>query len=314
MRPLRLISTLLIANPTFAWNGTGHRIVAAIAYQQLTPETRAMVDDLLRKHPDYTVLSRNAPDDPAARARAVFLTAATWPDLIKGDPRFWDDTRTDSHPTAPLPGFPDMERHTNWHYYDSPFSPDHAHTEKPPRPSALTELPRMIKELPRESDAASAYDIVWIEHIVGDLHQPLHCVSRFVKSADKGDAGGNLVFVAPRGNLHSLWDGAAGSDLTDAYIAHYAADAMAHHPSPAHADENPKHWIAEGVELARTQVYTFGNQNGTRDQPIHLPDSYLENARQVAQAQVALAGYRLAAILNTRLERRQHEQRSIPSN
>ena len=59
----------------------------------------------------------------------MFLTAAAvWPDNIKGDPRFWDDTHADASPTQLLPGFPDMKRHTNWHYFDMPYAPDGAHT------------------------------------------------------------------------------------------------------------------------------------------------------------------------------------------
>jgi S1/P1 Nuclease len=298
-------ATLFLASPAFGWNATGHRIIAAIAYQRLTPQVRAVVDDLLRKHPDYALMARDAPSDPAGRARAVFIAAAVWADVIKGDPRFWDDTRADAKPTPPVAGFPDMKRHTNWHYYDTPYAPDGAHTEKAPSPSALTELPRLLKELATEPDLAAAYDLPWIEHLAGDVHQPLHCIGRFLKSGgSKGDAGGNLVFLAPRGNLHGLWDGAAGSDPTDAYITRFATEATAEHPEPDRIDRRPKHWIAEGAELARTRVYTFGLENGTREHPIHLPDSYLETARGVAQGQVALAGYRLAAVLNDRLKRK----------
>ncbi len=294
-------ATLFFTSPAFAWNATGHRIIAAIAYDRLTPQVRARVDDLLRKHPDYSRFEQNTSEDPAQRARAVFLAASVWPDNIKGDPRFWDDTRTDAKPTELLPGFPDMKRHTNWHYYDTPYAPDGAHTQKQPPPSALTELPRLIKELGKESDAAAAYDLPWIEHIVGDVHQPLHCIGRFLKSAPHSDQGGNLVFIAPRGNLHGLWDGAAGIDSSDAYVNKYAVEAVAEHPTPASIEKNPKKWIAEGAELARTSVYTFGLENGTRERPIHLPDSYLENARRIARIQVAVAGYRLAAVLNEQL-------------
>ena len=148
-------ATLFLTSPAFAWNATGHRIIAAIAYDRLTPEVRARVDQLLRKHPDYSHLARNASEDPAKRARAVFVAAAVWPDDIKGDPRFWDDTYADAQPTQLLPGFPDMKRHTNWHYYDTPYAPDGAHTTRQPPPSALTELPRLLKELGQESDAAA---------------------------------------------------------------------------------------------------------------------------------------------------------------
>lgn len=307
-------ATLFLSSPAFGWNATGHRIVAAIAYDRLTPQVRAAVDELLRKHPDYSRLAQNTPEDPAQRARDVFIAAAVWPDNIKGDPRFWDDTHADAKPTDPLPGFPDMKRHTNWHYYDTPYSPDRTWTEKQHPPNALTELPRLLKELASEPDEAAAYDIPWIEHIVGDVHQPLHCISRFVRTAKEGDAGGNLVFIAPRGNLHGLWDGAAGSDMSDAYVNKYAAEAVAEHPAPAHIEKNPKKWIAEGAALARTSVYTFGLENGTREHPIHLPDSYLENARRVARIQVAIAGYRLAAVLNDRLSTKPRPSDSTAEN
>lgn len=297
-----LLSFSLLNSPAFAWNAAGHRIIAFIAYERLTPQTRARVDAILKLHPDYAMLAKGAPEDPAMRARDVFVAAAVWPDVIKGDPRFWDDTRADAHPTALLPGFPDMKRHTNWHYYDTPYAPDGAKTTKQPPPSALSELPRLIREIANEPDAAAAYDLAWIEHIAGDVHQPLHDVGRFLKSDPKSDQGGNLVFIAPRGNLHSLWDGAAGNDSSDAYVSKYAAEAMAATPAPRNIEKNPKKWIAQGAKLAQTSVYTFGLQNGTREHPIQLPASYVDDAHRIARVQVAVAGYRLAAVLNSRLK------------
>ena len=50
---MKFFAILLLATcPAWAWNAAGHRIVAAIAYDQLTPATRARVDDLIRRHPD----------------------------------------------------------------------------------------------------------------------------------------------------------------------------------------------------------------------------------------------------------------------
>src|SRR5580658_3508546 len=112
-------AVLYLASPAQAWNATGHRAVAAIAYARLSPIARARVDELLRHHPDYkTLLTQDAPADPAGRSRAAFLVAATWPDIIKGDPRFYDNLSQDARSTPLLPGFPDMGRHTNWHYVD----------------------------------------------------------------------------------------------------------------------------------------------------------------------------------------------------
>lgn len=302
MRAVLAIALFICAVPSFAWDATGHRLVAAIAYDRLTPQTRARVDELLSHHPDYERLARGAPDDPVARARAVFIAAATWPDTIKGDPRFWDDTRPNGRPTDPLPGFPDMKRHTNWHYYDTPYTPDGAHAPKQPAPNALSELPRLIREVSKAPAQLAAYDLVWIEHIEGDLHQPLHCVSRFLLAEPGGDAGGNAVIVGPRRNLHSLWDQSAGTEVTDAYISKYAAEAVAAHPAPGKIEKNPKKWIREGFVLAKTEVYTFGNETGSREHPLHLPAGYTENARRVAQTQIATGGYRLAAVLNDKLK------------
>jgi hypothetical protein len=294
-----LAATLYLASPAMAWNATGHRIIAAIAYARLNTQARARVDALIRSHPDYDHFTRNAPLDPAARARAAFIAASVWADDIKGDRRFWDDTRKDAVPTPLLPGFPDMKRHTNWHYYDTPYAPDHAHVEKPKPPSALTELPRMLRELSTAPEATIVYDLPWIEHIVGDLHQPLHCVSRFLKS-EPPDAGGNRVILTRPRNLHSLWDAAPGDDPSDAYVTRYAAEVTAEYPQPRDLDKHTKKWIQEGFVTAKTEVYTFGNQTGSTDHPLHLPDSYVENAHKVARARIALAGYRLAAVLNRR--------------
>jgi len=290
-------ATIFLTSPALAWTATGHRTIAAIAYERLTPQARARVDSLIQSHPDYDHFIRNAPLDPAARARAAFLAASVWADDVKGDRRFWDDTLTDAAPTPVLPGFPDMKRHTNWHYYDTPYAPDHAHVEKPKPPNALTELPRLIRELRTAPEAIVIYDLPWIEHIVGDLHQPLHCVSRFLKSEPRDD-GGNRVILALYRNLHSFWDGAAGNNPSDGYVSTYAAQATAEYPQPHNLDRHPKKWIQEGFVIAKTEVYTFGNQTGSAEHPLHLPDSYVENAHKIARARIALAGYRLAAVLN----------------
>jgi hypothetical protein len=301
---MRLFSTLLalcLAFPAAAWDGTGHRAIAAIAYERLTPKARARVDDLIRRHPDYELIfTRGAPTDEAGRARAAFITAAVWPDTIKGDRRFFDDTRKDAQPTTLLPGFPDMKRHTNWHYYDVPYAPDGAHVEKQRPPSALSELPRLIRGIGQ--DQTAVYDLPWLEHVEGDVHQPLHCIGRTLKSTGKSDAGGNLVFVEPGRNLHSLWDSACGTDQSDTYVTQYATEAVAAHPADQHLERNPKKWIQEGAKLAVAEVYTFGLENGSREHPIELTKTYVENARRVAQAQIALAGYRLAAVLNERFK------------
>jgi hypothetical protein len=306
MRPWGLlgawVATLYTGSPSLAWNATGHRIIAAIAYERLNPGTRARVDLLLKHHPDYaTLLTRDSPPDPEARARAAFLAASVWPDHIKGDRRFYDDTRKDATPTPLLPGFPDMARHTNWHYYDIPYAPDGAQTEKQPPPNALSELRRLLRET--GTSPRDAYDLPWLIHLAGDVHQPLHCTSRFLKSQPKGDAGGNGVIVAPGGNLHFFWDSAAGSDGSDAYITRFAAEVTHEYPVPRRLSKDPKKWIEEGFEIDKREVYSFGLESGSREHPIELSQAYQANAKRQARERIALAGYRLAAVLNEKLKR-----------
>ena len=288
------------ASPGAAWNATGHRIIAAIAYQRLTPGTRMRVDEMIRRHPDYAALfTRNAPADPEGRARAAFIAASVWPDEIKGDPRFWDDTRLDAQLTPLLPGFRDMARHTNWHYIDIPYTPDGAPGVQPGEPNALSALRRLLGEI---GGPDTYYDLPWLEHLAGDVHQPLHCVTRFLKSQPDGDTGGNAVLVSPGRNLHALWDDLAGDDTSDAYVTRLAAELTAENPAPRQGGEDPERWVEEGFKVAQDDVYAFGLETGSRERPIDLSQNYLHHARLVARERIALSGYRLAAILNDKLK------------
>jgi hypothetical protein len=287
-----LLLTLPVTLPLRAWNATGHRIVAAIAYDRLTPQAKARVDELLRQHPDFA----NLP------SREAFLTASVWPDAIRNDPRFYDDTAANPKPTPLLAGFPSMARHTNWHYIDLPFSPDGTPLEQPKKPNALVELRRILKE-----PALTAYDLPWLIHLTGDVHQPLHCTSRFTKQLPHGDQGGNLVFVTPGRNLHSFWDGLAGADTSEEFVNRFATGATAElvrakGPNPR-LSRDPKRWIDEAFALAQHDVYTFGPASGSRENPITLPENYEAEARQIARVQLAKSGFRLAAVLNAKLGR-----------
>jgi hypothetical protein len=163
----------------------------------------------------------------------------------------------------------------------------------------MTELPRLLGELAKVSPMQAAYDLPWIEHLVGDSHQPLHATSRYLKSEPKGDAGGNFVWVQGGGTLHSMWDDAAAPrDLTYEDVVRYAREITAEHPPQELGSLDPKEWMAEGFELDKSAVYTFGLETGSKEHPLAMPPGYEEKAKSVARQRVALAGYRLASVLN----------------
>ncbi|MEO5923880.1 MAG: S1/P1 nuclease [Bryobacteraceae bacterium] len=297
-----------------AWNETGHRLIAAIAYDALTPQARARVDALLRQHPDYeSILTKNAPTDEAGKARAAFLTASSWPDMIRSDPRFYDESRAGVQPTAQLPGFPSMASHPLWHYVDFNFSEDGTLIPPLEIPNALGELPHLIEAVGAPTgtnEMLAAYSLPWLMHLTGDVHNPLHTVSRYSMSLPKGDRGGNDVWVrrsaegSPVLNLHSFWDGLAGSDPSPAYVDARAAE-LAKEYTSRHAglvaETHPETWVVEGFYNARTVAYTMGRANGTRESPVGLSEEYESISRFLAHERIAAAGVRLAAVLNAKL-------------
>jgi len=294
---------LLLQFPSQGWNATGHRVIAAIAYDALTPATRARVDDLLRRHPDYqTYFLRNAPTgNSAARARSAFIAASIWADQIKSDPRFYDDDRRDARPTPLQRGYPDMGRHQYWHFVNIPFTQDGTRLRAPSPPHVVTEIERLSRALTRPvGDAANpVYALPWVLHLVGDLHNPLHAATRFTRDDPNGDRGGNAFYVQPGRNLHSFWDGLAGTDpSSDAYI-----DRMARRlgPKASNNSQDAASWAQEGVELAKLKVYTFGRISNAQDRPIRLNRAYQESAKLLAEKQLSAAGARLAGLLNRAL-------------
>jgi hypothetical protein len=285
----------LAAAPAQAWNATGHRVIAAIAYDRLSRAARARVDGLIRSHPDYAAWVAGAPADPRARARAAFIAASVWADEIRSDPRFYDETNPKAARTPLLAGYPDMGRHTTWHYVDIPFSSDGTPVKEQPEPHALSELRRLREAVGRPAAGSSPYALVWLLHIAGDVHQPLHCVARFSAAHPDGDAGGNYVYVRPGGNLHAFWDQALGTDRSAENVNRLARQLRS--PGRA-ASADVSLWIQEGYSLARSQVYIFGSSSGSREAPLALSRDYVANARRIARTQVSRAGFDLAALLN----------------
>src|ERR1700722_6745013 len=81
---LALFLLFCLGSPVFAWNDTGHMVVARIAWLKMTPEQRNKVSALLRKHPHYAqYLIRQRPDSIPVD-EWVWMRAATWGDWIRG--------------------------------------------------------------------------------------------------------------------------------------------------------------------------------------------------------------------------------------
>src|ERR1051325_3295197 len=199
---ISLVLSLLTLLPSSveAWNNYGHMSVAYVAYQKLTPQTRDKANALLARNPDFPNWMAMVPPGTSRADTKVmlFMIAATWADRIKGAPGFNDDNPVDRNKCGAVSfqntGFTDVFRHRCWHFIDVAFTQDGT-TPLPvtPVPNAQERVDLFRPVLGSQVEDLKSYDLSWLLHLVGDLHQPLHCVTRVSRAQRDGDAGGNLV-------------------------------------------------------------------------------------------------------------------------
>lgn len=314
-----LVLCLALAMPAMAWGPIGHMSVGYVAYQRLTPSAKVRVRDLLKLNPDYANWEKQIPTGTSAEDhdRMIFMFAATWADDIKGEQQFSDDG-TDGGNTpggaasSQNIGYSDLLRHKYWHFIDIAFSPDGTKVLDTPAPNAQTQIVAFRAVLASSKpDELKSYDLVWLLHLVGDIHQPLHATTRVTQAHPKGDAGGNFVklFGDATGNLHSYWDDLPGADckycndkVQCANRASVYAKALPTVSLKEAHSADAAAWAHESFELAKTRVYR--DPIGAADQPYTIVpvSAYETEAYKLAQKRVALAGTRLAEILNTELK------------
>jgi hypothetical protein len=278
----------------------------------------------------------------------IFMRAATWPDSIKH--KFLQDS--DNAPANKAVsesniGFTDTQSHGYWHFVDTPLpkklvtgssAPEVPkscwdRTKKPPAPpdpvtaipsapeaNAATEISLLSADLASgETDLLKAYDMIWLEHLVGDIHQPLHAIVRFVGGI--GDEGGNCVIIdipsdlrdhftsssknsKPPAELHAFWDdlpGIGGQMDTPQAVA-YASTLDAADATQAGISD-PTVWSKESYEMAIKDAYTdpIGPSLGSPT-AYAITDAYFKQANADAKARIALAGARLAKLLTNALK------------
>src|SRR5215510_15907357 len=129
---------LLVSGEASAWNLRGHMVVAAIAWDQLTPAAKARAVALLRLNPNYAKWTAGVP--AADKGRVAFVRAAGWADDIKSNSRYSNDTDLSSPAASQNVGYGDRLQHRYWHYIDLPFSQDGTPVIQPARPNAETQI------------------------------------------------------------------------------------------------------------------------------------------------------------------------------
>jgi len=271
----------------------------------MTPAARESVIKILRSAPEDSDISAyylRGPEPEETENLEYFMLMATWADIVRE--RSLENRNKKYH-------------HSNWHYSDTFWKQVNGKAEILPNPGeggvAIDRLIDFDKVLRNSSasDKDKAIAIVWVEHLIGDIHQPLHTSARVTDREPKGDQGGNLFLLTPEGtprekqsNLHWYWDSIVGQTMplkgdecTREYIANVGRKIMKKYPAKSLASAIKigefDEWRKESFALNATDVFT---PDVVRFQ---MPsEKYKKHAFQVAERQLALAGYRLAATLN----------------
>jgi len=294
----------------WSWGCEGHQAVAMIAEKHMSGHALEMANQLLQSQPIDPALARYC----SSEGLDLMADASTWADDLRS-------ARPEASP---------------WHYIDIPRDAPHSALVEfcPSPPGCVTSAIERQVELLRstETDARVRADALrFIIHFVGDLHQPLHCVSN-------NDLGGNCVPIDFFGNvpveknpehesyapnLHAIWDFGIIQHLKGTEtVAQWAAALDRQFRSQVGAWQgegiNVENWAWEGHDLADSVVYAKlpvaipvekpevvkgcndDNHVSARMLKLHeqVSQNYVDAVAPTVDQQVAKAGVRLAMVLN----------------
>ncbi len=140
----------------------------------------------------------------------------------------------------------------------------------------------------------------FLVHFVGDVHQPLHAANRIDTHTGKGDQGGNLIdvtFFGQKNNLHSVWDTGLIMHTVyawGAYVNRLEEGWLRGRDLSSLEDGSPVDWVLEAHRFAHEVAYDFPDDGV-------LGIEYYEKSLPVVDRQLALAGVRLARVLQATL-------------
>jgi hypothetical protein len=240
---------------SMAWGVLGHRIVGEIADSYLKSRTKNEIKKIL--------------------GNESIAISSNWMDFIKSDNSF--------------------KYLGNWHYVNFAHGLNYAQVDeylkKDTSTNVYTKINFVTRELKKKEtplDAKQMYLRILI-HLVGDLHQPMHC-------GRAEDSGGNDIkvtwFNKPI-NLHSLWD----SELIEFQQLSYTEYAkVINYTTPVQLKtwqtDNLTKWVFESYQLS-DELYKEALTN--------TKYSYRYNFDHIktVDQQLLKAGVRLAGLLNT---------------
>ena len=264
-----LVLTGFISTQLLAWGPKGHAIVADIAASRLTPIAKQNLQLLL--------------------GADSLASIASWADSVRKD-------RDESY---------------DWHFVDIPkdasgfseerdcFRPQDKHKDAlTDHHNCVVDRIEMFQKMLGDEKASRAdrlEALKWLVHFVGDLHQPLHAIEEA--------RGGNDIKLAVFGsakcgdydcNLHWAWDTLLLEHTgysEEEYVRRLNA-LIAEKHLESHASGTPVDWANESHVQARHIMEA---------KPAAVDEAYYQANIELVNQKLALAGLRLASLLNDAL-------------
>lgn len=231
---------------SFGWGAKGHKIVAEFAKQSLSSD-KHILDSI-----QYFL------------GKMTFQEASVWMDEVRSDPSY--DYLKPRH-------YINVERDATY--------------VKTKDENAVNELELVISMLsakgPRDKDKI-AMALRELFHLVGDIHQPLHC-------GYAEDKGGNSVSVSygESQNLHSMWDTGL---IVEENIGINDCFKLSNTLSREELKEIQKIDVVKWMNESREYLpFVYGFEKGK------ISSDYAAKAKPIIEKQLVRAGIRLAAVL-----------------
>jgi hypothetical protein len=256
-----------VSTQLFAWGPKGHAIVADIATDHLTPATKQNIQLLL--------------------GNDTLASIASWADQVRKD-----------HDEA-----------YDWHFVDIPkdaagfseqrdcFRPQDKHKNADiDHHNCVVDRIEIFEKVLGDENASRAdrlEALKWVVHFVGDLHQPLHAI-------DEAKGGNDIklpVFGSAKCgdydcNLHWAWDTLLleHTGYSEEDYINRLEKLIADKHLEKQAGGIPEEWANESHLEARKLVDPV---------PASVDEQYYQTHIQLVNERLALAGLRLAQVLNT---------------
>lgn len=273
----------------WAWDATGHRLTILLALE-FRPELRSRLEKAIAEMPNSRQWRELKAGGFGQNARMD----------EKEDPDRWiKDLQTDLPKIAVfadwIRDYANSSKYSAHHYINLSYEVG-GRNEFLRDPNAASMVNTYVMYFP-ENKGDQAWAIAWLAHLVGDLHQPLHCTARKLPDG-QSDRGGNGVKYG-NSNVHAFWDNLFDEPAKVKGIEEYAKQLYkSRYDELSKSDRiefdklraklNPMIWAEEGQTVIRNIGYPEDRQESNYDKA----------ALAIAEERIVLSAARLADILD----------------